>query len=386
MGAAAEGEVFLGVGPADVEAVGARAPVGLVAVRRGQAAHHEHALLDGLAAHLDLPQRDAARHLHGRVVAEELLDGAAVQRRVGAQALELVGVAEEGEGAVADEVHGRLVAGDVEEHHLLEELLVREHVAVLLGGEQAREKIVGQVVPLPLDDVEHELAHLGGGVEDGAHEVGVGDGLQGADERARPLPELLAVGRGHAQHLGDDGERQGEGVVGHELHVPGVGRPVERLVHQLLDTRAQVLDAAGGEGLGDELAQAGVVGRVPVEHRPGAALALTVAAEHLVGELVEQGWPGVGVLDAERRVAQEAQDVVVLEEQPDPERTLVDGLVLPHRLVLRVGILGEPGFEGVVRHRRRVGHEATSVVTCNPIGAPDPCDNGLRRRPRAAGR
>ena len=45
--------------------------------------------------------------------------------------------------------------------------------------------------------------------------------------------------------------------------------PVELGVDQLLDTRPHVGDAAGGEGLGHQTAQARMVGRV--EHQHGAA-------------------------------------------------------------------------------------------------------------------
>ena len=78
-----------------------------------------------MAVDLELGERDAARHLHRAVVAEELVRHRRLDARVRAQQLELVAVAQERERAVADQVDGRLVAGDVEQDQLLDELLGR---------------------------------------------------------------------------------------------------------------------------------------------------------------------------------------------------------------------------------------------------------------------
>ena len=74
----------------------------------------------------------------GRVVAQQLVDRVGVERRVVAPALELGAVAQQRERAVADEVDGRLVAGDVQQDHLVEQLVGRQPVAVVLGGDERR--------------------------------------------------------------------------------------------------------------------------------------------------------------------------------------------------------------------------------------------------------
>ena len=60
-----------------------------------------------------------------------------------------VAVAQQRERAVADEVDRRLVAGDVEQHHLLDELVVAEAVAFVFGGDERAEQVVARVLALP---------------------------------------------------------------------------------------------------------------------------------------------------------------------------------------------------------------------------------------------
>ena len=101
---------------------GCRAPLVLVAVRRPEQGEHELAGLDVLAGELDVGGDDAPRDLDRAVVAQQLVDRVGVERGVGHEALELVAVAEQGERAVADEVDGRLVPGQVQQDDLVAQL------------------------------------------------------------------------------------------------------------------------------------------------------------------------------------------------------------------------------------------------------------------------
>ena len=86
-----------------------------VAVGGRQAREHEDARLDGLAADVEVGRGDPARELHRRVVAQQLVDRVGVEARVVAPPFELRAVAQQRERAVADEVDGRLVPGDVQQ-------------------------------------------------------------------------------------------------------------------------------------------------------------------------------------------------------------------------------------------------------------------------------
>src|SRR5439155_14919701 len=65
--------------------------------------------------------------------------------------------------------------------------------------------------------------------------------------------------------------------------------------------------------------------------------------------------------DAERRVFQEARDVVVREQDPELQEREVYRVGGAHRLVLPVRVLGEPRVERVVGHRLR--HALASTLT-----------------------
>jgi hypothetical protein len=176
--AAAEGQVRAGALAAEVEVGGGGAPVLLVAVGRAEQREDQLAGRHRLARQLHLAGHDAARELHRAVVAQQLVHRGGVERRVGGQALELVAVAQQRQRAVADEVDRGLVAGQVEQQHLVQQLVTREPVAVLLRRDQGGQHVVGRVGPLPVDgglDVGgHALARL----HDGREVGGVDERLQ----------------------------------------------------------------------------------------------------------------------------------------------------------------------------------------------------------------
>ena len=262
-------------GATDVELVGGRAPLRRITVGRRQPRQHEHALRDRLAAELDVLQRDPPRHLHRADVAQQFVDGVDVERRVGAQQLELVGVAHQLEDAGADQVHGGLVAGDEQQRHLVAQLHRRQAVAVLLGGDQRRQQVVGRVRPLPRDDLVDVRVHRLLAVDRRLDLLVGDDRVERLDDRSGPLGDLRLVGLGHPEHLGDHVERQREGQVGDDVTVAALGDRVEHLVDELLHPRSQRLDRRRRERLAHQPAQAGVVGWVDVEHarRPLEVLA-----------------------------------------------------------------------------------------------------------------
>ena len=96
----------------------------------------------------------------------------------------------------------------------------------------------------------------------------------------------------------------------------------------------------GREHLLHQPAQAGVVGRIEVEDLPGAPL------RPVAQDLLPHLGPGVGadhaaVLDAQRRVAQQPDGVVVAEQRPEAERRALHRVGGAELGVLRVRILGE---------------------------------------------
>ena len=74
------------------------------------------------------------------------------------------------------------------------------------------------------------------------------------------------------EHLRDHGDGQGIGQVADHLHRPRIEGPVDDLVDDLLDARAESLDHPGRERPADQRAQARVVRRILEEHGARQAL------------------------------------------------------------------------------------------------------------------
>ena len=166
---------------------------------------------------------------------------------------------------------------------------------------------------------------------------------------------LRLLRRRHAEHLGDHPERQREGEVGDHVDLGARLRPRATAASSMSSTIACTRGAScstirGRERLLHQPAQAGVVGRIEVEDPPGAPL--RPVAQDLLAHL----GPGFGadhaaVLDAQRRVAQQPDGVVVAEQRPQAERRALHRVGGAELGVLRVRVLGEARVEGIERFR-----------------------------------
>ena len=131
----------------------------VLGVAVGRAARHERHVAGRQRGVADLEVVDDVPpgELHGAVVAVQLVDGVGEDARVGLQPLELAAVAEQAQDPVADQPGGGLVAGDVEQGDVVEELLHRQR-ALVGGDEEVAEEVVGEVVALPRDDLGEDVA------------------------------------------------------------------------------------------------------------------------------------------------------------------------------------------------------------------------------------
>jgi hypothetical protein len=117
-----EGDVAVRVLATEVETVGI-IELGGVAVRPAEQRDQVLAFRDRDVAQPILVQRDALCQLHRTVESQQLLDCMPVERRVVAQAFELVAMLQQGVCSVADQVDGRLVPCDKQEERGAEQLL-----------------------------------------------------------------------------------------------------------------------------------------------------------------------------------------------------------------------------------------------------------------------
>ena len=149
------------------------------------------------------------------------------------------------------------MTGDVEEQHLLHELVETQTITFVFGGDQRGEQIVGRVRALPLDrlvDVSDDVVDR---VERRELFLTSQDRVERLHDRARPFAQLVAVSSfGNAEHLGDHHEGEWEREIGDEVHLAGVAHDhgVEMAVDEFLHARVELFDGARREHLRHEAA------------------------------------------------------------------------------------------------------------------------------------
>jgi hypothetical protein len=258
-----EGEVPVGLRPADVQAVRIGEGGG-VPVRPPDGHEDLLPLRDGRPVELDVLGGHPAGRLDGAVEAQELLHRPGSQLRLVAEALPLPRRVDERPGAVADEVDGGLEPRHEQQHAGADQFVEAQPVPFLFGGDQRREEgVVGPVPPVADQRIE-----VGTQLDLGPHALLVGAvdlGLQGGGDHLAPGPEAVPVGVRDPEELDDDPDRQ---RVGQRLDEIEAGRGVD-VVEEVPGARPdpgfELGQPARAEGRGDQAANPGVVGRVHLQ-------------------------------------------------------------------------------------------------------------------------
>jgi hypothetical protein len=216
----------------------------LVAVRRAEPRHDPVALFDCGLAERHVAARDARHRLHGRTVAQHLLDGSPDSVFVACKLGEKFLIAETAH-RVRDEIRRRDVAGDEQQHAHPERLLLWESTTIgQLGGRNRRDEVIAWLLAALLNQVEEVHRHLALALL-----LALGDLLvaRGRDERLRPLLELRAVFHWNSQQFGDDDDRERVRDFLNEVHLAVVRRErvVQQVVHEVAQARLQLRTARG---------------------------------------------------------------------------------------------------------------------------------------------
>ena len=130
-----------------------------------------------------------------------------------------------------------------------QQLVLGEPIAALaLSREQCPHQIGGRASAAPLEDPAQVVAegeHARVGV---VHDRRVRAVLEGGDV-VDPLSDAVAVVGRDVEHLADDDQRQLEGKVRDDLHLPRGRYPVQQLIGDLLDPLFHRANPPGGERL-----------------------------------------------------------------------------------------------------------------------------------------
>ena len=154
---------------------------------------------------------------------------------------------------------------------------------------------------------------------------------------------------GDSEHVADDGDRQAEREILDQVHLALRDDAVERLVDDLLDARAHVLDPARGEGLHHQPAQAGMIRRILLQHP------VAHAAEHrLVHDLgAVAADRALDIVLAEPLVAHHEAGLGVAAGDEHAERREMHRIGGAQPLVMRIGIADELGRQRIEKRRAR---------------------------------
>ena len=253
VGAVPEAEVRLRRA-ADVEHLGVVADVRVV-VRAAEADQDLLAGGDHDAVELDGLGRDAERGVRDRCrVADELLDRCRHPLRFVRQQLQLVGVVEQGDDAVADEARRGVGAGNDELEEARQELLFGQPLVVVARRDEHTDEVVARRFAVR----RHQVLEVGN------DRVRRSDGLRRRrtaprlEQGPEPAVQRFLVGQRDAEQLADHPERQRMGEALDQID-DGV-RPrglelVEQLVDDAHDRRVRARRSASERRLGRRAAR-----------------------------------------------------------------------------------------------------------------------------------
>ena len=290
----------------NVELVRFRIDVGIT-VRRRERRIQGFTLMDGTSGNVDVTVRNATRVHHRRVVAKHFLDRVLDQRRVIAQLLQLIGVFQQGPGAVADQVGGRHVARNEQQVALAYHLIDRQPVAIHFGANHVRNQVIAHVAAPRFDFLHEEILECAARFFTAcAFFLGCERIEADFDGLVRPVLEV-AVHRGiDTQQFRNHDGRYRPGKICDEIEF-GRLDAIEHVFDNRACAPAPTFHGAGRERPAHERPQAPVIGFVHQQHGR-FFIALHIAPEQLAGE-----GAGIGLarVAPEIRIAQDGFDIIV---------------------------------------------------------------------------
>lgn len=246
-------------------------------------------------------------------------------------------------------------------HQRIDQLVVAEHFARLLGGDQRVEQIVARLAPPACDQARRIGVEILGRLDRVLLRASQRDG--GAGDVARPTPELLDILLGDADQATEHTNRQ---LLRHRrLHVERctVAQRRQARAHQLAHELTLLLDPTRRERMHDEGAQAEMLGPVLRTQQP-----LRHAAQRAFGNDRR-----IAVVSGQAAVAHQGAHLGVAQHRPDAERLDARaGVLLPGRAEHGVRILPERVIEDIDDarpggHPARRGRHRTRHI---PSGSP----------------
>ena len=127
------------------------------------------------------------------------------------------------------------MAGKDQQRNRREQFRFAEPIPFLFDGDQLADQVISGMLAF----VSHQVRGVFSEGAHGSRDPRIAPGhAQIARHRLRPDADLVPVGVRHPQHLRNDIDGQGKGIIGDEIHLTLILHPVEQLVGNLLHARA----------------------------------------------------------------------------------------------------------------------------------------------------
>jgi hypothetical protein len=350
-----------------------RIPVG-----RAEKQNDEVAALQSSPVHFDVGREAPAGVLSGAIETQKLSQRRLHQRWCPFQESPLLGMPEQSEETVAEQIARRLMAGEEQCAALRKQLVLGSDLPRALRLYEQTHETIGDGRG-PLEQAAEILGHRGEARLSAAREVHGWSGITNEErDIVRPSDEIILATGIDAEHIDhhESGERTSE--IADEIDPSSAIDAIQEAIHDRLDARRHRFQRGWLEGLGQHLTQAGVVPTFQKEQRPTEdALEFAQLVSRARPAAV---YPSACPLRGEARIAQHIHDVRVIGEEPSAATKIlapmdrrggaqraVDRVRIAQESCIEHGLLASPLRQhrarhlGIRRSSERSGDELTGV-------------------------
>ena len=226
-----------------------------VSIGRRQDYERRHIRLDLHAADFHIDLRIARGRLHRAVVTQHLFDRARHQRRIRAQHAQLVRIAPQRKHPVTDQIGGRFVAREQQQHHERDQLLFAQRIGLVAGHHQSADQVAARTASALFDLLDEICPQRIEGLDDMDRHFDSRCDHVGFYHAVGPPLELLVIVARHPKHLRDHHHRQRIRQVRHHLEIAFARSALEQRRREFADARFKILDPGRRERLADQPAQ-----------------------------------------------------------------------------------------------------------------------------------
>jgi hypothetical protein len=222
-------------------------------------------------------------------------------------------------------------------------------LAIVLRRDQQRQQIVAGSLPPFRDIAAQEIGKFSRCAIGRLFRFACAAMHVHGDHLMRPVEQLRPHLDRHAEHFGNDGDRQRRCEGWQQVDLARF-ETVDQLIGERLDTRPEPLDLTRDEGAVDQRSEPGVHGWLQLQHRIGLDAVEGAEMRAVLADAASGGDAG-RILAAEAAVAQQPVDVVEAAKAPEAELSPEEDIrCAMHEGIGLIGVLEESRLVRVQSH------------------------------------